>query len=321
MGKLPKFFDPDLLVGTDTSDDAAVYKVSEELALIQTVDFFTPIADDPYTFGQIAAANALSDVYAMGGEPKIALNIAAFPGCLSVDILGEILAGGADKVLEAGAVLAGGHSIQDDEPKYGLCVTGFVNPQKMWRNDGAREGDVLILTKPLGSGIINTAVKAELASAEEEQEAVEVMRCLNKYACEAVKHLDVHGCTDITGFGLIGHAMEMAEGSNLTFYIHTGQIPVIRGALDYASMGLVPGGAYKNREYTQGRVFSEIPDMPMEDVLYDPQTSGGLLISIGKEDAEDAMKALEKMPFSCAVIGEVKKREDYLIRLQKETEL
>lgn len=318
MGKLPKFYDPNLLVGTDTSDDAAVYKVSEELALIQTVDFFTPIADDPYTFGQIAAANALSDVYAMGGEPKIALNIAAFPGCLSVDILGEILAGGADKVQEAGAVLAGGHSIQDDEPKYGLCVTGFVNPQKMWRNDGAREGDVLILTKPLGSGIINTAVKAELASSEEEQEAVKVMCCLNKYACEAVKHLDVHGCTDITGFGLVGHAMEMAEGSNLTFYIHTEEIPVISGALDYASMGLVPGGAYKNREYTQGRVSSEIPDTPMEDVLYDPQTSGGLLISIGKENAEEAMKVLEKMPFSCAVIGEVRAKEDCLIRLLKE---
>lgn len=318
MGKLPKFHDPNLLVGTDTSDDAAVYKVSEEFAMIQTVDFFTPIADDPYIFGQIAAANALSDVYAMGGEPKLALNIAAFPGCLSVDILGEILAGGADKVQEAGAILAGGHTIQDDEPKYGLCVTGFVNPQKMWRNDGAREGDVLILTKPLGSGIINTAVKAELASSEEEKEAVEVMCCLNKYACEAVKHLDVHGCTDVTGFGLIGHAAEMAEGSGLTFHLYSEQIPVISGALDYAAMGLVPGGSYKNREYTQNKVLSEIPDTPMEDVLYDPQTSGGLLISIGKKDAEEAMKALEKTPFTCAVIGEVKAREEeYLIRILK----
>ena len=199
-----------LLVGTETSDDAAVYQISDDLAMIQTVDFFTPIADDPYTFGQIAAANALSDVYAMGGEPKLALNIAAFPNCLDPSILGEILAGGADKVLEAGAVLAGGHTIQDEEPKYGLCVTGFVNPKYLWKNYGAEDGDLLILTKPLGSGIMNTAVKGGLASTEETAYAVRVMSTLNKYARDVAKEFRIHSCTDVTGFGLAGHALEMA---------------------------------------------------------------------------------------------------------------
>lgn len=305
-------------MGTDTSDDAAVYQVSEELALIQTVDFFTPVADDPYTFGQIAAANALSDVYAMGGEPKLALNIAAFPGCLSVEILGEILAGGADKVKEAGAILAGGHTIQDEEPKYGLSVTGFVNPEKMWRNDGAKEGDVLILTKPLGSGIINTAVKAGFASEAEERQAVQVMAYLNKYACEAVKSLRVHGCTDITGFGFLGHALEMAEGSGHTFVIHGESIPVLAGAGEYAEMGLVPAGAYRNREYAGEKILSLTDDLALEDILYDPQTSGGLLIAIAPEDKEEALRRLSGLPFPSAVVGEVQaKEEKYFIKLEK----
>lgn len=290
--------------------------MSEELALIQTVDFFTPVADDPYTFGQIAAANALSDVYAMGGEPKLALNIAAFPGCLSADILGEILAGGADKVKEAGAVLAGGHTIQDEEPKYGLSVTGFVHPDKMWKNDGAQEGDILILTKPLGTGIIATAVKAGLASETEEKEAVEVMAYLNKYAYEAVRNLRVHGCTDVTGFGLAGHALEMAEGSGKTLVIHGEQVPVLKGVLSHASMGLVPEGAYRNREYTKEKVDSELTDTALEDVIYDPQTSGGLLLALDRQDVAEALKNLEELPFTCTVIGEVRMRESsYLLRI------
>ena len=212
-----------LLVGTETSDDAAVYKISEELAVIQTVDFFTPVTDDPYLFGQIAAANALSDVYAMGGEPKLALNLAAFPNCLDTEILGEILKGGADKVMEAGAVLAGGHTISDNEPKYGLCVTGFVHPKKMWKNCGAEPGDLLVLTKPLGSGILSTAEKGGIIREAEHLEAVKTMTTLNKYAAELAKEFQVHCCTDITGFGLAGHAMEMAKGSKKTFVIYAGE--------------------------------------------------------------------------------------------------
>ena len=317
LGKLPKFYDPMLLVGTETADDAAVYQISEDMAMIQTVDFFTPVVDDPYTFGQIAAANALSDVYAMGGAPKLALNIAAFPGCLSPDILGDILAGGADKVKEAGAILAGGHTIQDDEPKYGLCVTGFVNPKKMWKNAGAGEGDDLILTKPLGSGIISTAVKAELASAKEEASAAAVMGYLNKYAFEAVCDLRVHGCTDITGFGLVGHAVEMAEGSDVTLRIQADKIPLLSGAMDYAAMGLIPAGAYRNREYTQGKVDSALTDTALEDILYDPQTSGGLLLAIDSRDTAKALKALESLAFPCEVIGKAEARKaNCLIKLR-----
>ena len=220
--------------------------------MIQTVDFFTPIVDDPYTFGQIAAANALSDVYAMGGEPKLALNIAAFPNCLDPEILGEILRGGADKVMEAGASLAGGHTIQDDEPKYGLCVTGFVNPASMWKNIGAETGDVLILTKPLGTGILSTAVKGEMASEEETAYAASVMATLNRYARDKVADLQIHACTDVTGFGLAGHALEMAKGSGKTLCISLGSLPIMKGALDYASMGFIPAGAYRNREFAGG---------------------------------------------------------------------
>ena len=209
--KLPQFHDEHLLVGTETSDDAAVYKISDELAMIQTLDFFTPVADDPYDFGQIAAANALSDVYAMGGEPKTALNIVAFPKEMDTEILGEILKGGADKVLEAGAVLAGGHTIQDDTPKYGLSVTGFVHPAKFWKNYGAQTGDKLILTKPLGTGIVNTAIKADLVSEEAREAALRSMKTLNKYAAEILKKYTIHACTDVTGFGLGGHGTEMAE--------------------------------------------------------------------------------------------------------------
>lgn len=216
------------MVGIETSDDAAIYRVTDDIAMIQTVDFFTPVVDDPYTFGQIAAANSLSDVYAMGGEPKVALNIVGFPNCLDPEILGEILRGGADKVKEAGAVLVGGHSVQDDEPKYGLSVSGFVHPDKIYRNYGCRPGDVLVLTKQIGSGIINTAVKAEMASEQAKTEAVKVMSSLNKKAKEAAEGFPVNACTDITGFGLLGHCAEMAEASGVTLEIQAKRVPYMQ---------------------------------------------------------------------------------------------
>lgn len=305
--------------------------------MIQTVDFFTPIVDDPYTFGQIAAANALSDVYAMGGEPRLALNIAAFPNCLDPEILGEILRGGADKVLEAGATLAGGHTIQDEEPKYGLCVTGFVNPAVMWKNIGAQTGDMLILTKPLGTGILSTAVKGEMASEEEAAYAASVMATLNKYARDQVAALQVHACTDVTGFGLAGHALEMAKGSGKTLCISLSSLPVMEGALDYAAMGLIPAGAYRNREFagddcvfawkncdTEGTVQGYMENIPLpeelpwneekideadlavrEDIVFDPQTSGGLLLCIDPKDAVEAICRLKNLSLPSAVIGSV----------------
>ena len=293
-----------LLVGTETSDDAAVYKISEELAVIQTVDFFTPVTDDPYLFGQIAAANALSDVYAMGGEPKLALNLAAFPNCLDTEILGEILKGGADKVMEAGAVLAGGHTISDNEPKYGLCVTGFVHPKKMWKNCGAEPGDLLVLTKPLGSGILSTAEKGGIIREAERLEAVKTMTTLNKYAAELAKEFQVHCCTDITGFGLAGHAMEMAKGSKKTFVIYAEKLPVLSGAREYAEMGLIPAGAYRNREFLEKDMESRISGW-REDLLFDPQTSGGLLLAMPPEDAAGLMGRLSGLELPSAVVGEV----------------
>ena len=244
------------------------------------MDFFTPVVDDPYTFGQIAAANALSDVYAMGGTPKIALNIVAFPNCLDPSILGDILAGGADKVREAGALLIGGHSIQDDEPKYGLCVSGFVHPDKVLKNYGCRPGDALVLTKQIGSGIINTAAKAEMASEEALAEAVTVMTSLNAKAAEIVRNYPVSACTDVTGFGLLGHCMEMASASRVTLEITAKDICYIREAADLAMMGIIPAGAYRNRTYTDGKMKAEGVEELYLDLLHDPQTSGGLLISV-----------------------------------------
>ena len=239
VGKLPKFTDPMLLVGPETSDDAAVYKINDELAMIHTVDFFPPVVDDPYMYGQIAAANALSDVYAMGGVPKLALNVVAFPNCLGPEVLEQILRGGADKVMEAGAVLAGGHTINDKEPKYGLCVTGYVHPDKMWKNYGAETGDILILTKPLGCGILNTAIKAEMAAQEEIERVQKIMAKLNKYAAEIASNYTIHSCTDVTGFSLAGHSLEMAKGSHKTLVIQSEKLPVIEGVEEYAQMGLI----------------------------------------------------------------------------------
>ncbi len=317
MGKLPKFADEDLLVGVATSDDAAVYRVNDTLALIQTVDFFTPVVDDPYLFGQIAAANSLSDVYAMGGVPKLALNLVGFPGCLDPSVLGEIMAGGADKVREAGAILIGGHSIQNDEPLYGLSVTGYVHPDRIWKNFGARPGDGLILTKQLGSGVVNTAVKGDLASEQAQREAVDVMRSLNRKAKEALEGLAIHACTDVTGFGLIGHAEEMAEASGVTLVLEGGSIPLIAEAEDYAAMGLVPAGAYRNRRYYAPQADLGTTPEPLADLLFDPQTSGGLLVSVDSADAQRAMDRLAEagLDTRAALIGYAAEKSDKLIRL------
>lgn len=305
--------DKNLIVGIDTSDDAAVYKLNDEMATIQTLDFFTPIVDDPYTFGQIAAANSLSDVYAMGGKPIVALNIVCFPNCLNMNILGEILRGGADKVLEAGAVIVGGHTVQDDEPKYGLSVTGIVHPDKVLKNYGSETGDILILTKPIGLGIINTAIKAKIASKEAYEKAVKVMAYLNKYAGEIITDYNITSCTDITGFSLIGHAYEMAEPSKKTFRIFKDAIPFIKEAKEYASMGLIPAGCYENKRYLEGKYLLKNVESWMEDILFDPQTSGGLLISCKEEDYIDILTRLEKLEVESAVIGRIEDFNDAYI--------
>lgn len=314
--KLPKFHDPDLLVGTETSDDAAVYRISDELAMIQTLDFFTPVADDPYDFGQIAAANALSDVYAMGGEPKTALNIVAFPKDMDTEILGEILKGGADKVMEAGAVLAGGHTIQDDTPKYGLSVTGFVHPDKFWKNYGAQTGDRLILTKALGTGIINTAIKADMVSERAKEAALASMKTLNKGARDVLKKYQIHACTDVTGFGLGGHGTEMAEGSNKTLVIYTEELPVFPDVEEYASMGLIPGGAYRNREFAGKTGYTSTAVLWREDLVFDPQTSGGLLVAVPEEEADSIIKDLKEIGLPAAVIGGVIDRTENTLIIQ-----
>lgn len=294
-----------LIVGIETSDDAAVYKLNDEIAAIQTLDFFTPVVDDPYTFGQIAAANSLSDVYAMGGKPTVALNIVCFPNCLNIEILGEILKGGADKVLEAGAVVIGGHSVEDDEPKYGLSVMGIVHPDKILKNYGAKPADVLIITKPIGTGIINTAIKGQVASEEAYNKAVKVMSTLNKYSGEIIVKYNVNACTDITGFGVMGHCYEMAESSKVTIKLNKNNIPYIEEAREYADMGLVPAGSYNNRAYLEGKY--ELNDVPewMEDILFDPQTSGGLLISCSREEAEKVLLELNELELKSSIIGEV----------------
>lgn len=273
-------------MGANTADDAAVYKLTPELALISTLDFFTPMLDDPYSFGQVTAANALSDVYAMGGNPFLALNIVAFPRCLSLEILEAILQGGADKVREAGVRLAGGHSIADDTPKYGLAVNGLVHPDKIWTNAGARPGDVLVLTKPLGSGIVCTAIKGGMASPDEIQAITCIMTALNATAAQAAQGLAVHSCTDITGFGLLGHLGEMMAASNTRAEVEFARIPLAPGALAHANMGMIPGGTGRNRQYSQDlmKLGSGITKAEV-DILFDPQTSGGLLLSLPEQDA------------------------------------
>ncbi len=289
---LPRNTDPALIVGTETSDDAAVYALSDTMAMVQTVDFFPPVVDDPYLFGQIAAANALSDVYAMGGEPVTALNIVAFPSCLGEPVLAAILRGGADKVHEAGASIAGGHSINIEEPLYGLAVTGIIDPRKIRKNFGARPGDTLILTKPLGTGLVNTAAKADMAEPESVAQAVKSMTTLNRATKRVLDNFTVHACTDVTGFSLAGHGREMATASNVSLHINAASLPVITGAVSYAEMGLVPQGTYNNRQFVGEYVSFEHESDVLSDLIFDPQTSGGLLISVPTESAAALLDAL-----------------------------
>ena len=344
LGDLQVHTDENLLVGFDKSDDASVYKISEELAIVQTVDFFPPIADDPYRFGAIAAANALSDVYAMGGEPKLALNIMMVPEDMDKAYVHEILRGGYAKVYEAGAMITGGHSIYDKEPKYGLAVTGFVRPDRILTNSGAKAGDVLVYTKPLGIGVLTTAAKAELCSPALTERMEQVMMTLNRAARDVMVRHKVHACTDVTGFGMLGHMLEMAAGSGVQICVdlQAAQAQVIPEAWEFAEMGILPAGMYRNRHFAQEQVedgslrdqrvtlwFQELQkpvhgrdqrvtlwSQTMQDLLYDPQTSGGLLMAADPEDAPQLLADLqeaEKQPgnegMQCAVIGYVQAYE------------
>lgn len=300
--------DSNVLVGLDRADDAGVYKISPDMAIIQTVDFFTPIVDDPYWFGQIAAANALSDVYAMGGIPKTAMNLVAFPvKRMDMSILRQIIQGGVDKMKEAGVVLMGGHSVEDNELKYGLSVTGFVHPDRVLTKKDLQVGDRLILTKPLGTGIINTAIKGGLASPEITEVVTRLMATLNRDAAMIMGDYTVHACTDITGFGLLGHIAEMIVDLKMGIRLSSKRIPIIPETLDYAGMGLVPAGAHKNREFRECMVeFSSSVDPVFQDVLFDPQTSGGLLIGARKESAEELCAELQQNGMrEAAIVGEV----------------
>lgn len=298
--------DPNLLVGFDRSDDASVYKLSEDLALVQTVDFFPPIADDPYLFGQIAAANALSDVYAMGGEPKLCLNIMAVPRDMPREAVHDLLRGGYDKVYEAGALITGGHSILDEEPKYGLAVTGFVRPDKMLTNSGARPGDALLFTKPIGIGVLTTAAKADMAPPDAMDLAHKLMTTLNKAARDVMVQYRVHACTDVTGFGLLGHGLEMAQGSGVELEIDVGAVDFIPASVELAKMGILPEGMYRNRAFAESSVDPGTAELWQQDLLYDPQTSGGLLMAVDPGDAETLFEALKGAVPSAQRLGVVK---------------
>ncbi len=293
LGTLPRVHNPNVLVGFDTADDAGVYLIAPDLALVQTVDFFTPVVDDPYTFGAIAAANALSDVYAMGGKPVSSLSILAYPSDGNLEDLANILRGGLDKMIEAGCALMGGHSVNDPEIKFGYSVTGTVHPSRIKANAGAKTGDVLVLTKPIGTGVISTALKRGIATEEHIAAATVSMLTLNKAACEAMLQFDVHGCTDITGFGLLGHARELAAASCVSIEIEAAAVPLLDGALAASRNGAIPGGLKNNIEFVSPCVaVSDDIDTALLHLLYDPQTSGGLLISLPEEDAGQLLSLL-----------------------------
>lgn len=295
LHSLPKFDHPDLIVGTETSDDAGVFRLRSDLAIVNTVDFFTPIVDDPYLFGQIAAANALSDIYAMGAEPRTALNIVCFPkGKMDIQVLGEVLKGGAEKVREAGAVVIGGHSIIDEEIKYGMAVTGVIHPDKVVRNVGVQEGDAVVLTKPLGTGIITTALKKGKASKESIQAAVASMVALNNTASKIMRNYPVHACSDVTGFGLLGHALEMASGSSVTLILESSKLPLLHRAPRLAEKGYLTGGCKRNREYLQDKItIDKSIREGLVEVAFDPQTSGGLLIALAQRHASKLVDELQ----------------------------
>ena len=323
LGKLPHTKDENVLVGFDKADDAGVYRLNQNLALVQTVDFFTPIVDDPFLYGEIAAANSLSDVYAMGGKPLSALSIVAFPEKGDIEILEQILQGGFSKMQEAGCAVIGGHSIRDEEIKFGYAVTGTIDPARVWTNAGARPGDALVLTKRLGTGVISTALKRRLSKKEWEDAAVESMKILNRKACEIALHLSaesggsVHGATDITGFGLLGHAREMALASNVTIEIDHARVEALPGALECIRQGAVPGGLKNNEEFASCSV-SIAANVPaeIETLFYDPQTSGGLLISVAAEQAPVLESALRAASIPASIIGRVCQRGDHPIQVR-----
>ena len=309
--------DPRLIVGYDRSDDASVYVLDSETALVQTTDFFPPIVDDPYLYGQIAAANALSDVYAMGGAPKLALNILCVAKGMDAHTVQEILRGGYDKVYEAGAIVTGGHTIEGAEPIYGLAVSGFVHPDRVLTNSGAKPGDALILTKPLGVGILTTAAKADMVDADTLARIHRQMATLNKAARDVMVRYPVHSCTDVTGFALLGHSCEMAQGSGCTIHIAAAAVPFHPEALEPAEMGLIPAGAYRNRSFAEKHVCAA-PHVSraMQDILYDPQTSGGLLFALPQACAEDCLAELREVCPQAAIIGHVTERQDAAIYLE-----
>lgn len=307
VSRLPLKTDPRLLVGTETSDDAGVYQLSEDTALIQTLDFFTPIIDSAYDFGRIAAANALSDVYAMGGDPLTAMNIVCFPADdLPEEVLEETLAGGLDVINDSGAVLVGGHSVDDKELKYGLSVTGVVHPDRIWTNSRAEAGDRIILTKPIGTGILATAVKGRLAGGRATDELIAITTALNRDAAFAARQFGPHACTDVTGFGLAGHMLEMARASQKDIVLSVARVPVIQSALEFAQMGFFPAGAYDNKKFFSHSVsIAEGIDAILADLLFDPQTSGGLILSVAEPGASELVAALQEKGLSACIIGEV----------------
>ena len=310
-------FDPRLLVGYDKSDDASVYKISDELAIVQTTDFFPPIVDDPFMYGQIAATNALSDVYAMGGEPKLALNIMCIPEKMEKATVQEILRGGYAKAYEAGAIITGGHTIHGAEPIYGLAVTGFVQPEHLWTNSGARVGDVLLLTKPLGVGILTTAAKADLVDAALLTKLYAQMSTLNKYAHDVLTHYTVHACTDVTGFALLGHSLEMAQGSGVSIHIKSQDVPYHSEAYEMADMGFVPAGAYRNRDFAESSV--QVLDnvaRALQDIFYDPQTSGGLLCAVPEAEADACLAELTDVAPETKIIGYVTEKQEKALYLE-----
>ena len=310
-------YDANLLVGYDKSDDGSVYRVSDELAIVQTTDFFPPIVDDPFMYGQIAATNALSDIYAMGGEPKLALNIMCIPEKMNKATVQEILRGGYAKAYEAGAIITGGHTIHGAEPIYGLAVTGFVKPENVWTNSGAQPGDVLLLTKPLGVGILTTAAKAGLVEQELLDKLYVQMSTLNKYAHDVLVNYSVHACTDVTGFALLGHSLEMAQGSGVTVHLKAQAVPYHEEAYEMADMGFIPAGAYRNRDFAEAgvRVVGEVA-RALQDIFYDPQTSGGLLCAVPAAEAEACLAELRAVAPSTRIIGYVTEKLDSAIYLE-----
>jgi selenide, water dikinase len=308
---------PELLVGNETSDDAGVYKLTDSIALIQTVDYFTPVVDDPYMFGQIAAANALSDVYAMGGEPKTVMNIVGYPvKKLGPDVLSEIMRGSADKVKESGAVTVGGHSVDDQEPKFGLSVTGIAHPDSIWKNVGAKPGDVLVLSKPIGVGILTTGIKRNALTPEQEQSVIETMALLNKSAAEALKPFEPHAVTDVTGFGLLGHGSEMAGGSGVSLEISLSKVPVLDGTFELAAQGVVPGGSKANHKWLENDIDYGGISMEEQLVLCDAITSGGLLVALSEEEAGAYVQELQKRGLRyAAIVGRVVEKSDKLIKV------